>query len=313
MSFVHTAIQLVKICFGISVSSGNFLVFYTLGKCQSLNVATRYLLANLRLGDAFLGLAIGVHAVTQLIGVYPQCSLLPIMVGSISLSGSSVLLLSLQSFLYIAFPIRFKKGIRTGVVVGGVALIWILVIAQGVLVYVNADKERCIIMNRKNNMTWMKVQSLFLLMYCLAMVFLQVSSLVLLKYQDCRLHRRVHGAPTTTINESARKLQHLKRSGRIVAMITSVLVLFLVSWLPFTVTWVVYSFCGEACTPLEYPPVMVLASVGQIISSIGNIITYWKRSEEFRTILSARLRCGHRVGVLEAESNDRDIELRETA
>ena len=294
-------LQVIMLCVCVVIFIGNGLIIPTIKQCKSLSKATIYLLANLAVADTLIAIFMAVDAIINLIELDSGCVIPPLIIMASGVSSAGVILLCLQSFLYIAFPTRFGgRGIGSVTCLSLITLAWILGGLQCAGAYLYMDKQECRLFTTKNNKEWMRVQSMYILVGCIdtiVMVVLQVSSILLIRQQNDRLHRQVHGAPSSAISEPARKLKVLKKKSRAVSMITSVLILFLVSFLPLSLVWDVFAFCLESCAVLERKEIKFL-SVLTLLNSVGNIVIYWKKNEEFRTSLSATLKCGQRIGVV---------------
>ena len=297
--------EVIMLCVSAVIFVGNGLIIPTIKQCKSLSKATISLLANLAVADILVAIFITADALINLLELDSGCFIAPLCILASGVSSAGVILICLQSFLYIAFPTRFGgRGIGSAICLSLIALAWILGGLQCAGAYIYMDKQECRLFTTKNNREWMRVQSVYTIVGCVVMVVLQGSSILLIKQQDQRLHRQVRGAPSSSISEPARKLKLLKKKSRAVSMITSVLVLFLVSFLPVSVVWAVYAFCLESCSVLERKEMKFLPAL-TLLNSVGNIVIYWKKNEEFRTSLSATLKCGQRIGV----ANDVAIEM----
>ena len=288
-----------KLSISVFVLAGNTMILLAIKKAKSLHEVTYYLLANLAVSDILLGLSVGSHAVVRLVeanGFACAAVSLGNLSGGISMSG--VLLLCVQSFLCMRFPVRFRTGFskRTAAIL--IIATWVLwtchTVYGGVQLYrLDRYDGKCGVMSGKNDHLWMGIIAFVGDGHMIALSVLQVALLVM-------IHRRKRSLRSqrqpSCIAESARHLKRLNNFSKMVTIIGMVLVLFLVSWGPFLVALSVFTVCEEPwCKQLE--EIGALPSM-TILNSLGNVFIYWKKSDEFRAAFSNMCRCRQRIGVM---------------
>ena len=294
---VPISIAVLIICFLILI--GNIFIFAAIKVSNSLNKMTYYLLGNIAITDVLFAFGLGLRMVLFLMNSARfSCLTRFLMVLSGGGSMSGVLILSLQSFLCLAFPTKFKSVFKLRTV--GLLLLvswiaWTCYTAVGNFVAFTDDV--CYLVEERNNKYWIGILIISGLTHILVLIFLQSASVYLINKQHRKLDRQIQNAnplnPADRTNSERRKIR-LQRRSRIVSMITAVLLLFLVSWGPLYLGLALFTFCPNQCG-INLSTMRSLANLS-ILNSMGNIFIYIKKSKEFRQALRYICRCSNQVG-----------------
>ena len=218
---------------------------------------------------------------------------------------SGVLILSLQSFLCLAFPTKFKSVFKLRTV--GLLLLvswiaWTCYAAVGN--FVSVIDGFCIFIDERNNKYWIGILMISGLIHIFVLIFLQLASVHIINKQHRVLDRQIQNAnplnPADRTN-SERRMKRLKKKSRIVSMITAVLLLFLFSWGPLCLGLPIFTFCKDNCG-MHFDTVRLLGYLS-IFNSMGNIFIYIKKSKTFRKSLLSLCRCNNQVGINQSSTN----------
>ena len=298
-------VDIFKVFACLLVLSGNALILMALKKSKSLHKATRLLLANVAVADMLYGVSLGLHSLLRMTsisgGTCASMSLANVSGGS---SMSGILLLCVQCFLCIRYLVRFKTGLSKRLAIVLIFTSWILWTGHSIYGYVRfhalgRDGDNlCGIISTKNDYIWMGILAFTGDIHVIVLAILQVSSLVLIqrKKQEFRAQAQRPESSSSTA-EPARHLNRLNKFSRLVSIITMVLVMFVLTWGPFLVAlsvFVVYREDEKINSHLQENGILPALTV---FNSFGNIIIYWKKSEEIRDALSNICRCKQRIGI----------------
>ena len=293
---------IIIFCASVLIISGNCFVLTALRKAKSLHNITRFLLANLAVCDILFGFSIGLNSILRFTSIQEgACISMSIANGSAGACMSGVLLLCLQSFLCMRFPVRFKTGFSKRIATILVSVSWILWFCHAVYGYTHGLHREldgmCIALSRKNDYIWMGLFGYVGDMHIVVLIVLQVASLVMIyqRNRQLKVQARNSRAESSSSAEPARQIKRLKKFSKMVSIITMVLVLFVISYGPFFVGLSVLVVCPEdSCKKLEDN---LLIAMIAILNSLGNVFIYWKKSDEFRDALSNICQCRQRIGI----------------
>ena len=284
---------------------GNLLILLTIRKTRSLHRVTFYFLGNLAAADFLYGIALGIRNALALQGGLfgYRCSVmrsLVILSAQSSLSGT--LLLSIQNYLCVRYPVRFQSGLPTrfsGILVCVMWILWGGLAICGVAFNDHEPLEtECHLLSKNRNRTLTVILVSLAVLQVLALITLQISTLN-------RIHerRRFHQSNTRdTLNPSALAqsnagLRRLNRMSKVVNIVRIILVLSFVFWAPLIIGMLLFFLCPESCG-VDQNMLHILGSISTF-NSLVNIFIYYTKSKEFHSALMDMICCcTNRVGIV---------------
>ena len=304
-SSMEKTVNIIRVSLSPLILIGNLLILVTIRKSKSLHRVTFYLLGNLAVADFLFGLVTGLRNALALSGILSGYWCLSVrgfvmMSGEGSLTGT--LLLCLQNFLCVQFPIRFKSGLSTRFAWLLMTIFWLLWGVLAVCMITLNDEvleEECYFITRNHHKIMGALLSFLTGCQLVGIISLQIITLIQTNKRKTALRRQIRSNTNnpSVVSQSNSALRRLERISKVVKIVKIILVLSLVFWGPFIVGSIVFVLCPDRCGIDE--SVLNILTVFSIFNSLANVFIYYAKSNEFNTALVKMICCcKNKIGVV---------------